>query len=651
MNYSAAQLQKAINVGIELEGDDQAHDRFLVNLTSMLPQREFARLLMAGYTPAEAVSMISKTSSANRSSELRDCGTGAGGFQPGNSCAGGEGSGEIKDSVTSSKKEGAWLDKKNAPPKTLKYGTYSEELLTVADAKIFAMFQAKNLAEGATKSEAREYAIKALEYFASQNQTEAYTKIYASLGWKNLQKDAETLALTLKNDPGIYVVEKGIANNSFGKLSATPADPPSKNESPVFQPPTPPPVNTTPLVKPISSPAPLDALINKNSIEGKSAIDILIRNKATEVTDISPEQLEARQNSFKLNLEKIQSEGHPTPVIGHMAPGGKPVAMVQFPDGTVITEAHYRDSIQEHNCANPTQAIGLPELSAAKVTWSENVDPGYRNATVFGPRRNGEQLALGTTDLAFALQAIDPSAATRFTPADHHRVGMQTNKELDAVLQAQPVKALNEMELAISNYAGAHSTRINRLLRKEAVGHPTVDLMSEGYLASVRQDIAALDVLTRVSNEKERVLYRGKGPNSARQLDQLSVGDTFTDIAFGSWSADHTAARQFAEMKLPRESQMPVMMVVKTKLGAHLEGAVEKIKEVVGIKGGNSVDGSSSFSNPSANLQSESEYLMPRGIRYRIKSKRITQTGRSKSSHITNMPMLVIELEQIGIAA
>lgn len=647
MNYSAAQLQKAINVGIELEGDDQAHDRFLVNLTSMLPQREFARLLMAGYTPAEAVSMISKTSSANRSSELRDCGTGAGGFQPGNSCAGGEGSEEIKDSVTSSKKEGAWLDKKNAPPKTLKYGTYSEELLTVADAKIFAMFQAKNLAEGATKSEAREYAIKALEYFASQNQTDAYTKIYASLGWKNLQKDAETLAQTLKNDPGIYVVEKGIANNSFGKLSATPADPPSKTESPVFQPPTPPPVNTAPLVKPISSPAPFDALINKNK-EGATAIDILKRQNATVVSHIEPEKLEAQQNSFKLNLEKIQSEGHPTPVIGHMALGGKPVAMVQFPDGTVITEAHYRDSIQEHNCANPTQAIGLPELSAAKVTWTQDSDPGYKRYTVFGPRKDGEQLVLGTTDLDFALQSIDPSAATRVTPADHRRVGMQANKEFDAVLQAQPVKTLNEMEMSIARYAGAYSSEINGTLRRE-VNSPNEKPNSADL--RVREDIAALDVLTRVSNEKERVLYRGKGPNSARQLDQLSVGDTFTDVAFGSWTADHTAARQFAEMKLPRESQMPVMMVVKTKLGAHLEAAVEKIKEVIGIKGGNSLDGSSNFSNPAANLQSESEYLMPRGIRYRIKSKRIATTGKSKYSHATNMPMLVIELEEIGIAA
>ena len=332
-----------------------------------------------------------------------------------------------------------------------------------------------------------------------------------------------------------------------------------------------------------------------------------------------------------------------------MAPGGKPVAMVQFPDGTVITEAHYRDSIQEHNCANPTQAIGLPELSAAKVTWTENSDPGYRHATVFGPRKNGEQLTLGTTDLAFALQSIDPSAATRFTPADHHRVGMQPNKELDAVLQAQPVKALNEMEMAVARYAGAFSNQINSALRNE-VDFPTAT-DNQFNSSQLRSNIAALDVLTRVSREKEKVLYRGKGPNSARQLDQLSVGDTFTDIAFGSWTADHTAARQFAEMKLPRESQMPVMMVVKTKLGAHLEGAVEKIKEVIGIKGGNSVDGSSNFSNPSANLQSESEYLMPRGTRYRIKSKRIATTGKSKSSHITNMPMLVIELEEIGIAA
>ena len=646
MKYTTQQLATAKSAGIELEGDTDAHNRFLENLNTMLPQREFARLLFEGHSPEEASKIFSNT----RSKELRECGTGSGGFQPGNTCAGGGGEGKTSG-PKAPKKAGDWLDKKNAPPKTLKYGDITEQLLTVADAKIFAMFQAKNLAEGATKAAAHEYATKALEYFASQNQTEAYTKIYASLGWKNLQKDAETLAVTLKNDPGIHVVEKGIANNSFGKISATPAEPPSKTEAPVFQPPTPPPVNPTPLVKPISSPAPLDALLNSDKNKNMAAIDILKKQNAKEINNVSPEKLEERQNGFKLNLEKIQSEGHPTPVIGRMAHGGKPVAMVQFPDGTVITEAHYRDSIQEHNTANPTQAIGLPELGAGKITWTMDFSGRDRHVTVFGPRKDGEQLVLGTTDLQYALQKIDPSALSRVSPTDHHQTGMQRNPQLEAVLQSQTPEALNQMNNAITRYAGSYSTTINGILRFDALGLDRI----EPYLhvEASRLNIASLDVLTRITNEKEQVLYRGKGPNSARQIDQLSVGDTFTDVAFGSWTADHTAARQFAEMKLSGPDQMPLMMVVKTKLGAHLEGTVDKVTSELKRRGEDDLALVDDF-HPGANLGSESEYLMPRGIRYRVKSKRIAQAGKTSeygSSAPNNMPILVVELEEIGIAA
>ena len=157
--------------------------------------------------------------------EQRDCGTGAGGFQPGNSCAGGEGGGNvsIKDSV-GPKQPGDWMKKKG----------YPTEIVNVIQAKAYAILIAEHKANGHTNKNSQALALNDLKILdLSTTAADAFIAKY------DLDRnDYNIKANTLKNDPGIYAAEKAIAS---GKIKAPTEQPKPGDDEGLDRPPVAPP--------------------------------------------------------------------------------------------------------------------------------------------------------------------------------------------------------------------------------------------------------------------------------------------------------------------------------------------------------------------------------------------------------------------------
>jgi hypothetical protein len=157
--------------------------------------------------------------------EQRDCGTGAGGFQPGNSCAGGEGGGNvsIKDSI-GPKQPGDWMKKKG----------YPTEIVNVIQAKAYAILIAEHKANGHTNKNSQALALSDLKTLdLSTTAADAFIAKY------DLDRnDYNIKANTLKNDPGIYAAEKAIAS---GKIKAPTEQPKPGDDEGLDRPPVAPP--------------------------------------------------------------------------------------------------------------------------------------------------------------------------------------------------------------------------------------------------------------------------------------------------------------------------------------------------------------------------------------------------------------------------
>jgi HK97 family phage portal protein len=143
-----------------------------------------------------------------RSSDVqtKDCGSGSGGFKPGNSCAGGgDGKGDSAtdkgDSDSSSnegKKPGAWMMKDNYP---------IDVITSVGHAKLYAVLVAQNLESGLSKQKARSQAQQTIEQTASDDLDDMAAKYAIDMQSKANQGEPGDL----KNDPGIAAKEKAIA--------------------------------------------------------------------------------------------------------------------------------------------------------------------------------------------------------------------------------------------------------------------------------------------------------------------------------------------------------------------------------------------------------------------------------------------------------
>lgn len=136
-----------------------------------------------------------------RSSDVqtKDCGSGSGGFKPGNSCAGGgDGGGDAESSSEGKKKPGDWMGKANYPKDVVK---------TVGDAKLYAVLRALAESEGKSKADAKTDAAAALSRMdAGQRESVAN-----DFGIVLSSAENKAKAATLKNDPGIAAKEKAIA--------------------------------------------------------------------------------------------------------------------------------------------------------------------------------------------------------------------------------------------------------------------------------------------------------------------------------------------------------------------------------------------------------------------------------------------------------
>lgn len=161
--------------------------------------------------------------------QIKDCGSGAGGFKPGNSCAGGgDGGGDAESSSEGKKKPGDWMGKANYPKDVVE---------TVGDAKLYAVLTALLESEGKSKANAKTDAAAVLSKMdAEQRESVANDFGIAYSAVENTGK-----AATLKNDPGIAAKEKAIAkgfikpaaSGSQSKIAPIDAEPtaPPKEQS------------------------------------------------------------------------------------------------------------------------------------------------------------------------------------------------------------------------------------------------------------------------------------------------------------------------------------------------------------------------------------------------------------------------------------
>lgn len=142
--------------------------------------------------------------SLDRALELRNCGTGAGGFGEGNTCAKG-GAGDAAATMGSGKKAGAWMEKAGYPKDLVK---------TVAHAKLHGVLLAKAKADGLSHKQAKAVAKATLKNALDPNMAggpNGFTALAKQYGIDPGHPDNVLDAKGLKNDPGIYAGEKAMA--------------------------------------------------------------------------------------------------------------------------------------------------------------------------------------------------------------------------------------------------------------------------------------------------------------------------------------------------------------------------------------------------------------------------------------------------------
>lgn len=177
----------------------------------------------------------------SRSRHRRDCGTGSGGFQPGNSCAGG-GGGNVSSSgapLNPSKQPGDWMNKKG----------YPSEVKTVFDAKAYAILIAQHRANGKSAQDSKRLAAADLVALTGSARDAFMTEFGLGRG------DIDIEAKTLKNDPGIYAAEKAIAS---GKIRPAIVQEPPGQDGGIARPPVAPP------------PAPIDPPLQLSGPKGSA---------------------------------------------------------------------------------------------------------------------------------------------------------------------------------------------------------------------------------------------------------------------------------------------------------------------------------------------------------------------------------------------
>lgn len=215
----------------------------------------------------------------------------------------------------------------------------------------------------------------------------------------------------------------------------------------------------------------------------------------------------------------------------------------------------------------------------------------------------------GTFPSGDAEPPAHPYCMCALTPyiADLDEIG---EEELDAsfreVEEGTPTKLPNfvvnpltpeeaeQIKEVVESYGAGGYTRINGTLRGKTEAEMKTVFWSDYTRSELKKELALMDRAMEVAQplEKELVTYRGVKGRLADALDELKVGDEYTDLAFMSTSTSPKVAQAFSF------------------------GTNSKIMKIVNPKGSKGLDMSKFIDD----AEYESEFVLPRGSRLRVVS-------------------------------
>lgn len=205
----------------------------------------------------------------------------------------------------------------------------------------------------------------------------------------------------------------------------------------------------------------------------------------------------------------------------------------------------------------------------------------------YGPAGDFDR-SMGPPPLPPARDSIDP--LRRFdTPEAETLAGEIPNIRFD--------QGLSELERnAVQNYVGAGFGDINKALDKRLRGTIDPSKLPRGGLESLARTTEKLDdVIGRSVLQEDWVLYRGS-KGAASRWNNYEVGTVISDKGFGSWTPDRDVAISFSRRRTFDPSELtrdpPVVFRVLAPRGQNAA--------LLGTE--------------------ESEFLLPRGMKYKIVS-------------------------------
>jgi hypothetical protein len=156
--------------------------------------------------------------------------------------------------------------------------------------------------------------------------------------------------------------------------------------------------------------------------------------------------------------------------------------------------------------------------------------------------------------------------------------------------QNKVLKAVPLAREAVEAYSGTDYRGLNQALRNAEADDNGLGIANKLTTKQAAM-VGALDVLTRIDQRDPppATVYRGAGSNVAKAIDRLGVGNTWTDHGFISTSTVAGVGTAFSS------EETGVVMRISTRQGVSISDA--------------------------SNLPGEREVLLPRGSRFRIKTK------------------------------
>ena len=272
--------------------------------------------------------------------------------------------------------------------------------------------------------------------------------------------------------------------------------------------------------------------------------------------------------------------------------------------------------------------LGIGEAKVGKVASKAPKAAAVKIGKGVPPLLPGTEAAHGLDAVAF----VEPSKARTqplfvdgSVPARQFRPWNAQQVEFGN-LHAKVLESLPEPEVgAVHLYSGHNYTAINGPLRQ---GLP----YREQWLAEATSRVDS--ALKRSELAADTLIYRGVGSDVAQAKlltnGMLRVGDEFTDLAFGSSSVDRSVAVSFAG-------------------GEFSDGVVVELHAPAGTKGlwmgkwRTSAGAEKSISR----YDTEAEFLLPRGTRFRVTGFEKAAPGRVGKIHAELLPPVKVPKPQV----